>query len=156
VMAALRQNISDMQQNLDKLATYVEQAEAVERAEDEDAPFVFHQGVTIWTCVDDDDMAAAFHYTTNLDNANIDYDEGDGTQFDVRDIPHPPEMTPAVTWKTTTSDYGSITSEDSGGREAHAALIRYAIEQGWLTQDGLKLRPDARLTGSVEGLPEGD
>ncbi|MCK6625563.1 MAG: hypothetical protein L6R45_10355 [Anaerolineae bacterium] len=104
---------------------------------DPDKPWLSHQSVDVWICCDDDEMDAAFHYTTSLSNCNIDYDEGDGTMFDVRDISIPGEMTPAVKWTTTTGQYGSVTSEDTSGREAHAAIIRYAIEQGWLHQDGL-------------------
>ncbi|MBE7474285.1 MAG: hypothetical protein HS114_34580 [Anaerolineales bacterium] len=106
---------------------------------DEDKPFLTHQEVEVWACCDDDDMLAAFHYSTDLGNCNIDNDEGDGTMFDVRDIPLAEGMTPAVKWTTTTGQHGSITSEDTSGREAHAAIIRHAIEQGWLTQDGLTI-----------------
>ncbi|MBE7553136.1 MAG: hypothetical protein HS126_18845 [Anaerolineales bacterium] len=114
-------------------------ASNVDDEDDPNKPFLEHQGVTVWTCVDDDDMEANFHYTTNLGNANTDNPEPyEDTQFDVRDIPLAEGMTPANTWTTTKSEYGSISSEDTAGREAHAAIIRYAIDRGWLTQDGLK------------------
>lgn len=108
---------------------------------DPDKPFLSHQGVDVWTCCDDDDMQATFHYSTSLDNCNIDNDDGFGSMFDVRDIPLAEGMTPANTWTTTTSEHGSISSEDTAGREAHAAIIRYAIEKGWLTQKGLEVDP---------------
>lgn len=106
---------------------------------DPDKPWLSHQSVDVWTCCDDDEMEAAFSYSVNLGNCNIDYPEDDGTMFDVRDIPLAEGMAPANTWRTTTTTHGSITSEDSAGREAHAAIIRHAIEQGWLTQEGLNL-----------------
>lgn len=111
--------------------------------DDPDKPFLSYQGVDVWICWDDDEMQAAFHYTTDLGNGNIDNDDCNGTMFDVREIPHPDSLESAVTWRTTTSEYGSISSEDTAGRDAHANIIRFAIAAGWLTQDGLKLPEEA-------------
>jgi hypothetical protein len=116
----------------------------INEEEDPDKPFLSHQGVDVWTCVDDDEMEASFHYSTSLDFCNIDNFDAFDHQFDVRDIPLAEGMTPAHTWKETRiNQFHGSSSEETTGREAHAAIIRYAIEQGWLTQDGLNVPEDS-------------
>lgn len=115
---------------------------------DPDKPWLSYLGVDVWICVDDDDFEASFHYTTDLSNANIDNPEPyEDTQFDVREIPHYDDIPPASIWTEIKGEHGRISSESSNGREAHEAIIRYAIEQHWLTEAGLKVPDEVARRG---------
>lgn len=106
--------------------------------------FLEHQGVIVFRCNDDSDMLTACHYTTDPSNCNIDYPEGE-TMFDVREIPHPETMPPAAYFVQV----GNFQSEQIN-EAAHPAIIRYAIEQGWLTEEGLAVPEEAAvLLGSL-------
>lgn len=105
-----------------------------------------HQGVTVYRCYDDSDMLSACHYTTDPSDCNIDSPEyGSKAQFDVREIPHPETMPPAAYFVQVAPNISSEQINEA----AHPAIIRYAIEQGWLTEDGLKL-PDAERADAAE------
>ncbi|MBE7473170.1 MAG: hypothetical protein DPW09_33345 [Anaerolineae bacterium] len=120
-MAALRQNIADMQANLGRLEVYVQDVEKSLRAEDDDEPdllyIVLASGLEIYHVLHDDCISPNW-YTVDPDNNDLDFDNGSGTQFDIRDIAsaaHPVQL------------------------EGHPALLNYAVQQGWLTEEGLKL-----------------
>ncbi len=80
--------------------------------------FVEHLGVTVYHCYTGQDMVSNFFYTVDPANSSTDNDDGSGTQFDVSDI------------------YGATDIRFADDETA----IRYAIEAGWLTEEGLTVR----------------
>ncbi len=81
--------------------------------------FLEHGGVTVYHCYTRHDMVSDIWYSVEATNTDTDYDLGDGTMFDVTDIPMPGGI-----------DRLAWTNEQ---------IIAYAIDRGWLTITGLTL-----------------
>lgn len=125
-MAALQQNVNDIQTNINKTLAYLddvnkdedEEKETDDAADDEAEILLIHLGVTVYHCYTDQGMVSECWYTVDPANCNTDSDDGSGTQFEVSDIR-------AATDVKFSND---------------ASAIRYAIYRGWLTEEGLTVR----------------
>ncbi|HXV44669.1 MAG TPA: hypothetical protein VEC96_16530 [Anaerolineae bacterium] len=81
-----------------------------------------HEGVSIYYTYRDNAMVSTYNFTVNeaYDHSEGDWGDADATYiFDWTDIPLAPGIQP-----------GGWQKEDA---------IRYAIEQGWLTEEGVNL-----------------
>jgi hypothetical protein len=143
-LSTMQQHLTDMQANLTKLSAYLDKLDKAEEAEDEVELlfFVDETGLEVYHVLHAGCLAD-FRYTVDPENSDIDEDDGSGTMFDVRDIPNSEGLPAASTMEPVAGSGGKSSMEQTGGRDAHAALIRYAIKQGWLRFTGLNLPPEA-------------
>jgi hypothetical protein len=124
-LATMQQHLTDMQANLTKPIAYLGELDRAEEAREAGAELFLVDdggGVTVWYCIHDENISEHW-YTVDPANNDIDDDDNSGTMFDVDEI---------------------ITTVLPRTFKDHAEAIRFAIEAGWLTSDGLNLRPEVQ------------